>query len=133
MLNLKRITTTAAAALCVALPAGAAASPADPRSPVAATQSYVDLRSPDTRDAARSAEAVGRVDLRSPDARDVGRTIVQPPEPVQIVELPVGGGFQWGDAGIGAAGMLALVLLVASLGMVAGQRRRIGRSTVASR
>ena len=47
------------------------------------------------------------------------------PQPVQVVQAPVAhNGFDWGDAGIGAGGMLAAALL--SLGGVAGIRR-VGR------
>jgi hypothetical protein len=79
-----------------------------------------DLRSPDTRDAALAAEAQrgqpGQ-DLRSPDARDAadGRGTFNAPE-VTVVKvtktsLPVSGGFDWADAGIGAGGLLGLMLL----------------------
>src|SRR4051812_9069873 len=83
--------------------------------PAAAAQQ--DLRSPDARDAAGTA-AVGqpRQDLRSPDGRDAaaGRGTFNAPE-VTVVRLedPASqpGGLDWGDAGIGAGGMLGLVLL----------------------
>lgn len=119
MLNPKRIITTVAIAACLTPAATASAG-------------QTDLRSPDTRDAAQAAAVARNVDLRSPDSRDAGRTVVPVVEPVQVVERHAGGGFQWGDAGIGAAGMLALVLLVASAGMAVGQRRRLGRSTTAN-
>jgi hypothetical protein len=117
MIHLKRITTTAALAVCLAVPGTSTARPADPQRPV-------------TSPATQQAETV---DLRSPDARDAGRTIVQNPEPTQIAAPTGDDGFQWGDAGIGAAGTLALALVLGSLGGVAGQRRRVSRSTVASR
>jgi hypothetical protein len=78
-----------------------------------------DLRSPDARDAARTAEAVTGVpsqDLRSPDARDLadGRGTFSAPE-VTVVKVsepsPTAGGLDWADAGIGAGGMLGLVLV----------------------
>lgn len=126
MLRIKRITATAALAVILALPATSAAyvAPAG-----AATPPPVDLRSPDTRDAARAISTASTVDLRSPDARDATGGNVSASAPVQLVERQVADGFQWGDAGIGAAGMLALVLLVASAVMAAGQRRRLGRAT----
>jgi hypothetical protein len=47
------------------------------------------------------------------------------PQPIQVVQAPtVDNGFDWGDAGIGAGGVLAIALL--SLGGVAGARR-VGR------
>lgn len=123
MLRLKRIGTTAALAICLVVPATSVGTAQ------ATTGAPVDLRMPDTRDAAREA-AASQVDLRSPDARDAARTTA--PAPVAVIERPVADGFQWGDAGIGAAGTLALVLLVSCLGMVAGQRRRTGRATAPS-
>ena len=64
-------------------------------------------------------------DLRSPDARDVGRPESPPvQEPiVEIREVP-SGGFDWGDAGIGAAAILALSSIAAGLMLLSGRRRR---------
>jgi hypothetical protein len=145
------ITTAALVAAC-AVPAAAAAQDQDLRSPdtrdaAAAAQDYQDLRSPDARDAAtatptrsysdlRSPDArdAGRTpdtrvtqDLRSPDARDAGRPPVQVPTPVvEIREVP-GNGFDWGDAGIGAAGLLALLSITGGVTlMVLGRRRQRG-------
>jgi hypothetical protein len=92
-----------------------------------------DLRMPDTRDSAGAIEAQqGRPsqDLRSPDARDAaqGRGTFNAPE-VTVVKLPEsspqGGGIDWGDAGIGAGGMLGLVLLAIG-GTLAVVHRRSG-------
>jgi hypothetical protein len=86
-----------------------------------------DLRSPDARDAAvQAAKPTPQVaqDLRSPDARDVGR--VSPPvqQPVvEIREVP-SNGFDWGDAGIGAAGILAMLSIAAGFTLLVGTRRR---------
>jgi hypothetical protein len=45
---------------------------------------------------------------------------------VEIREVP-GNGFDWGDAGIGAAGILALLSIAGGLTlMVTGRRRRRG-------
>jgi hypothetical protein len=96
-----------------------AATPSEPRQ-------YSDLRSPDARDAARASIESGNQDLRSPDARDVGRepVTVQIPEPVvEIREVP-GSGFDWGDAGIGAAGMLALFSIAGGVALLTGGRKR---------
>jgi hypothetical protein len=142
------ITTAALVAAC-AVPASAAAQSQDLRSPdardaaaAAQAESYQDLRSPDARDAARPSDtpqysdlrspdardaglaAQVAQDLRSPDARDVGRIPVEVPTPVvEIREVP-GSGFDWGDAGIGAAGMLALFSITAGLALMVGGRRR---------
>ena len=75
-----------------------------------------DLRSPDTRDAARA--AVADQDLRSPDARDAaeGRGTFNAP-PVTVVKVPAddpapaADGLDWTDAGIGAVTMLGLTLI----------------------
>jgi hypothetical protein len=85
-----------------------------------------DLRSPDARDAATQAAETPQVaqDLRSPDARDAGR--ISPPvqQPiVEIREVP-SNGFDWGDAGIGAAGILAMVSIAAGFTLLVGSRRR---------
>lgn len=98
----------------------------DLRSPdarsVGAPQSFTvatDMRSPDARVAgAPEAVPVG-TDLRSPDTRDAGEgrgtfnapdvMVVKLDEPAPA-PLSTSDGLDWGDAGIGAAGMLALVL-----------------------
>jgi hypothetical protein len=135
------IVTAALVAVC-AVPAGAAA--------------QQDLRMPDTRDAAAASAADDYQDLRSPDAQDAAahRGLYQPdegpwvldrdygspdaadaardlppvnlPAPVVEVKEPPSG-FDWGDAGIGAAGMLALFSIAAgSALLLTGRRRRQG-------
>jgi hypothetical protein len=115
----RRITHSAALGLTLA----ALAAPASGAAPA-------DLRSPDARDAARTAEAATggpRQDLRSPDARDLaaGRGTFSAPE-VTVVKLsepsPTAGGLDWADAGIGAGGMLALVLIGAGGALVITRR-----------
>jgi hypothetical protein len=96
-----------------------------------------DLRSPDAADAAahrglyepdRGPYVLDR-DYGSPDAVDAARDLppVQIPAPVvQVRELPASG-FDWGDAGIGAAGMLALFSIAAgSMLLLVGRKRRQG-------
>jgi hypothetical protein len=126
------------AKLTTALVIGAAVWPAgayaitDPPSPVvpnseAASQ---DLRSPDTRDVALKAEALAYQDLRSPDARDAARQYV-PAAPIAAhADAPATGpsasvsdGFAWGDAGIGAAVILALVSLASATVLLTGRSR----------
>jgi hypothetical protein len=140
------ITTAAVMALCAA-PASAVPYE-DLRSPdakdaaleaAAVQQPTQDLRSPDAKDAAREAagssyrssyqpepaKPVGQ-DLRSPDARDAGRdpAPVQIPAPtVEVRQVPTSG-FDWGDAGIGAAGMLALFSIAAGSALLLTTRRR---------
>jgi|tagenome__1003787_1003787.scaffolds.fasta_scaffold20793356_2 hypothetical protein len=90
------------------------------------TSTSVDLRSPDARNPSPA------VDLRSPDAVDAAQhpvatfrpgraTALQPQQ--SVVQVPANG-FSWGDAGIGAAGMLALIALAAGTLMIATHRRR---------
>jgi hypothetical protein len=44
---------------------------------------------------------------------------------VEIRQAP-GNGFDWGDAGIGAAGMFALFSIAAGVALTVGSRRRRG-------
>jgi hypothetical protein len=91
-----------------------------------------DLRSPDARDAARSAYArqgQPQQDLRSPDTRDLaeGRGTLSAPE-VTVVKVtepaPPGGGIDWGDASIGAGSMLGLILLALGSRLAVVHRRQ---------
>ena len=124
------LTAVALLAVCVA-PGYAVAMPADsvppPPSSIAqsAGEAYDDLRSPDARDAAvQAAETQVAQDLRSPDAREAGR--ISPPVQTPVVEVREvpANGFDWGDAGIGAAGILAMLSIAAGLTLMLGARRR---------
>jgi hypothetical protein len=59
------------------------------------------------------------------DTADNGRDLppVQVPAPTVIRDAP-SSGFDWGDAGIGAAGMLALFSIAAGSALLLGGRRR---------
>ena len=116
-----RLTRSAALGLAlVALAAPtAAAQSQDLRSPdnrdaTVAAEDGQDLRNPDTRDAAIATQV--RQDLRNPDARDAAEargTFSAPEVTVLKLDQPspsVAGGLDWGDAGIGAGSMLALML-----------------------
>ena len=126
--------------------------PPPPSLAASAADEYQDLRSPDAKDAAAAAEA-GQ-DLRSPDAADAaahrgiyapeeGKYVlnrhygspdavdaardlppVQIPTPVVEVKESPSGGFDWGDAGIGAAGLLALFSIAAGSGLLLTTRKR---------
>jgi hypothetical protein len=121
------------AALATAALTGPAAAQ-DYRSPDARdgaqpARSIIDLRSPDARDAAHASDIAQMSDvsdLRSPDARDTsGVSTYAPgfaPAP-SVVQVPVDG-FQWGDAGIGAAAMLGLIALCGGTLLVLSERRR---------
>jgi hypothetical protein len=149
MLRVQRISVIGALALALAVPAAAGAQQ-DLRSPdargaaidfqsdnspstSAATVTPSDLRSPDVQDAASQAGT----DLRSPDVRDAA--VASRPAPAAAVPAPVPApapaaeastGFEWGDAGIGAAGMLAIVLLVVGGGMLGVRYRHSHGHTV---
>ena len=94
-----------------------------------ATAQQQDLRSPDTRDAARAAQTPR--DLRSPDSRDdaAGRGTFSAPQ-VTVVKVPQrapsAGGIDWGDAGIGAAAMLGLIVLGLGTTVALAHRRHSG-------
>jgi hypothetical protein len=152
MLRRNRIITTAALAAC-ALPASQAMAAPDGISPVAADHVIVQQsdRSPQalernygTPDALDAIEKRGLYAVEpgpnalnrpagSPDAFDAtsDRPPVQVPLPtVQVRDTP-SSGFDWGDAGIGAAGMLALLSIAAgSTLLVSGLRRRRGFQVV---
>jgi hypothetical protein len=132
MLRIHRFTVaTLAIALCASAPAVAQAQ--DLRSPdaIAAGQP----KAPQTQDY-RTPDAVDPVetttDLRAPDNRVGQPTGTPAPARVRIVEIP-STGFGWGDAGIGAAGMLGLVMLAVGIGMAGTHHRRGRRFTATTR
>jgi hypothetical protein len=90
-----RIATTVATVVALSAPSAALA--------------QQDLRSPDAKDISSTRTVARSVDLRSPDAQDAAlpRTIVVRPAPATP---PLHAGLEWADAGIGAAGMLGLIL-----------------------
>jgi hypothetical protein len=123
---------------------------------VAAAQ---DLRSPDARDSARQVTrilhahavgapevSVGRISTSVSQSKghatnapevSVGRIATSVPQPLvpQIAPHALaqpGNGFSWGDAGIGAAGMLGLVAIFAGTFWLTTQRRRDRRVPVAT-
>ena len=138
------ITATALALLCVAAPtAGAsigftAETVPPPPSSIAqsAEQAYQDLRSPDAVDAAQhrglyetdKAPFTLNRDYGSPDAVDAARDLPPSEIPAPVVDFDApAGGFDWGDAGIGAAGMLALFgISGGSALLLIGRKRRHG-------
>lgn len=107
--------TTALAIAMVIWPAGAYAMP-DASSPVvpASESSAQDLRSPDARDAARN------VAVAPADSARVSATRSVP---------SVSDGFEWSDAAIGAAAMLALLTVAGGTVLLAGRSRRRAPTT----
>jgi hypothetical protein len=87
-----------------------------------------DYGSPDAADAAPQPagrdEYVLNRNYGSPDAVDAARDL--PPVQIPVVEardVP-SSGFDWGDAGIGAAGMLALFSIAGGAALLLTGRRR---------
>jgi hypothetical protein len=87
-----------------------------------------DYGSPDALDAAPQPAGQGSYvlnrDYGSPDAVDAARDL--PPVQIPVLEardVP-SSGFDWGDAGIGAAGMLALFSIAAGSALLLTSRRR---------
>ena len=118
MLQFKRVTTTAAVILTVALPATAAAQGA----------ARQDLRSPDQREPV--AHQAAAQDLRSPDRREPvagGQVSAIRTVPVQRPASAAGDGFDWSDAVIGAAGGLAIISIAGGVAMALTHRRRSAR------
>jgi hypothetical protein len=117
----------------IALVAGAAMAPVaaaqqDLRSPDARDaalrpENTQDLRSADAREAARQAELPQ--DLRLPDTRDgaEGRGLETAPI-VEFVEVAETNGFDWADAGLGAAAGIGLVLVGVGGAMTSARLRR---------
>jgi hypothetical protein len=104
--------------IAVAISPSAANAIPDPFAPVGVPDGQVsttqDLRSPDARDAEPAANASPSRDLRSPDARDAAReAAIAPAKGARVLPTrsapSLSDGFEWSDAIIGAAVMLALV------------------------
>jgi hypothetical protein len=74
-------------------------------------------------------------DLRSPDAQDAARVLPPASTPASVIEVREvpSSGFDWGDAGIGAAGMLALFSIAAGSTLLVTNRRRRRGFQVAAR
>jgi hypothetical protein len=96
-----------------------------------------DLRSPDAVDAAqhrgiyatetKSGPYALNRDYGSPDAADAARDLPPVQVPVVAAQPNPSGGFDWGDAGIGAAGMVGLFSIAGACAlMLSGRRRRHG-------
>jgi hypothetical protein len=79
----------------------------------AAATGWKDLRMPDTVDAAN-----GRGPATAPDI-----TVVRVPTPAPVA-APSSGGVDWADAGIGAGGALAMIVLAGGSALAVVHRRR---------
>jgi hypothetical protein len=142
VLKLKSFGVTAVLAVALAAPATSAAQGQDLRNPdrqfPTAPEQTQDLRNADNRVAGPTSSLAGTVspakptqDLRNADRRAPGAGEIEV-VPVQVpatttIALPAEG-FDWGDAGIGAAGGIALLAMLAGVATAATHRRR-GRVT----
>ena len=130
MLTLKRFGATTLLVASIAMPATAAAQVQDIRSPdrqfPSAPAQTQDLRNADRRAAA----PVQAQDLRNADRRSPLTVDPAPAEAsvVTAIEVP-GDGFDWADAGIGAAGGIAILAILAGLAMAVTHRRHGPRVT----
>jgi len=95
-----------------------------------------DFASPDARDVRPVTQnPIESTDLRSADAQDAAANPSRRSYPTPtIIEVaspaaPSSSGFDWGDAGIGAAGTLAVIAIAAG-GTVLVTRRRSARAGV---
>ena len=109
-----RLHRTAATAVALTLPAAAAAD---------------DLRTPDAIDAGTPTPV--QQDLRTPDAVEgTGTRAATEAAPARATGTSQDG-FDWGDAGIGAAGGVGLVVLGVGAVMASGHQRRRAQMPVA--
>lgn len=123
--SISRIVPLALTIAAAAVPAAQAAGPVtidkvSPDARDAGRPAVIDRVSPDARDAGRPAPPVDRV---SPDARDNGR---REPAPVVIEGPPVvaDDGFDWTDAGLGAAALVVLTSVGFGAAITVRTRRR---------
>jgi hypothetical protein len=144
VLTLKQVAVTAVLTASIAMPATAAAKGQDPRNPdrqAPAVQQTQDLRNPDRQAPAvqqtqdlrnpdrRAPETPGQPqDLRNADRRAPGTDEITPVDgpAVTAIELPADR-FEWGDAGIGAAGGIGLLAMLVGLTLAVTRRRRGSR------
>jgi hypothetical protein len=132
--RLSRMVAVAIAASSLGI-TSAAAGAADLRSPdavdaaaaAAVAPAGIDLRSPDAQDLGRGvpSSAPALIDARSPDSIDRADGGVRPTAAVEIVPAGPSSGFDWGDAGIGAGSVAALVLLALGGGLMVMHRRHV--------
>jgi len=118
----KRAVATALAGAAIASSLGAPAVSAVPgEQPLpGASAGASDSRSVPPPPSSIAASAVEEYEeLRSPDATTI---------PARVVEVRADRGFDWGDAGIGATGLLALVAIGAGAAVATGRRPGAGHN-----
>ncbi|HKH15639.1 MAG TPA: hypothetical protein VKA47_13395 [Solirubrobacterales bacterium] len=132
MLTLKRFGVTTVLVASIAMPATAAAQGQDLRSPdrqfPSAPRQTQDLRNADRRSPAPASASAQ--DLRNADRRSPVTVDPAPAEAsvITAIEVP-GDGFDWADAGIGAAGGMAILAILAGMAMAVTHRRQGPRLT----
>jgi hypothetical protein len=105
----------AAVSVCALAAPTASAAPVEQFLPRAGDESAGGSSSVSPPPSSIAASAAEEYDnLRAPDATSV---------PVPVVKVRADGGFDWGDAGIGATGMLALAAIGAGAAVATGHRR----------
>jgi len=122
MLTTRRLSSSLAIGLVACAAAAPVASGSEPYAP--------DARDANAAALAQQSYEDPRTDFRSPDTRDVaqGRGVESAP-PVEVVTVHgVRGGFDWGDAGIGAGSVIALVLIGVGASVAVSHRRHHGPS-----
>ena len=130
MRSVHRIAATATVAATLCVPATASADDWYKDGSAATASKYVirDGRAPDRVAPAESAVQTTSGDRRAPD-RVGGIPADNPVVPVtRVVEVPQSG-FEWGDAAIGGAATLALILLLAGGAMTVRPRRNAAPSS----
>jgi hypothetical protein len=131
VLKLKSFGVTAVLAVSLVLPAMSAAQGQDLRNPdrqfPTAPEQTQDLRNADRRapEAPQRTQDLRNADQRAPGPGEVEVVPVKVPATTTI-EMPADG-FDWGDAGIGAAGGIAVLAMLVGLAMATTQRRRGSR------
>ena len=121
MTTTRRITTTTAAILALAAASAPIATARPLEDPALAVN-----RAPATT---YSRPDKSLTPVATPSERSITRETSTPQTVVRVQTPP--SGFDWGDAGIGAAGGLALALLGLGAGLVISQRPRRTRHTTA--
>ncbi|MGZ4270577.1 MAG: hypothetical protein ACXVFN_05195 [Solirubrobacteraceae bacterium] len=110
---MKRFITTAVLTACLIGPGTALAVPADSYNPQGAVRSS-------SLGAGPAAGSTSIQDLRSPDAIDAAQSARSQP----VSSSSSGSDFDWGDAGIGAATMLAVALVTLGVFLASTTTRR---------
>ena len=129
MLTLKSFGVTAVLTVSIVLPATAAAQGQDLRNPdrqVPTVQQAAPGPPQRRPPRARGARAGPGPAQRRPPRAGTGEIAVVDVPAVTAIELPAEG-FDWGDAGIGAAGGVAVLVMLVGLTLAATHRRRDSR------